>query len=110
MRAHRRDTRQVIERDGLIGVGGEVRRGAAHGIDAGLHEADGIGPAALAGAESRLPGLDGGIEEADAIRARPPARAAGPAIHAGRRHAIDKGAVGGRDLERPAPASACPVR
>ncbi len=36
MRAHRRDARQVIERHGLIGVRGEIRRGAAHGLDAGL--------------------------------------------------------------------------
>ena len=76
-------------------MSGEIGRGAADGLDAGLRQADRVWTATLAGAEARVASVDGGVEEANAIRPRPPARAAGPAVDAGRRHAVDERAVGG---------------
>ena len=93
MRAHRRDTRQVIERNRLVRVRRKVRRRAADGVDTVLCEADQIRAAAFTRPEPGLLGLGGCIEKLDAIGARPPARAAGPAVDARRRDAVDKRAV-----------------
>src|SRR4030095_9616533 len=91
MRTHGGNASEVVQRHRLIRMRGEIRGCAADGVDARLREADRIGPATLAGPEARLPRFDRRVEEADAIRPRPPARATGPAIDAGRRHAVDKG-------------------